>query len=81
MSFSGCDTGNVRESLVLVALPYEVHGVGLHFRPKISLPQCLVGQGLLPSVIAADPLMYFLEYVVPFFEVDTLQEGVENPLL
>ena len=66
--------GNARESLALVALPCKIHGVGLHRRPEISLPQGLVGQGLPPSMIAANPLMYFLEYILPFFEVYTLQK-------
>ena len=66
--------GNARESLALVALPCEVHGISLHYRLEISLPQGLVGQGLPSSMIATDPLVYLLEYVVPFFEVDTLQK-------
>ena len=65
-------SGDARESLALVALHCEVHGVGFHRWPEISFPQGLVGQGLPPSVIAADPFIYLLEYVVPFFKVDTL---------
>ena len=66
--------GNAGESLALVALLWKAHGVGFHCRPEITLPQGLVCQGLPPSMIAADPLVHFLEYVVPFFKVDTLQK-------
>ena len=65
---------NAGESLAFVALPSEVHAVGLHCWPKISLPQGLVFQGLPLSMIATNPLVDFLEYVVPFFKVDTLKK-------
>ena len=75
-------SGNARESLALVALPREVHGVGLHCQPEISLPQGLICQGLPPNVIAVNPLVDFLEYVVPFFKVNTLQKrGQESSLV
>ena len=41
-----------------------------------------MGQGLPPRMIAANPLEYLLEYVVPFFKVDTLQKrGRESFLI
>ena len=66
--------GNAGEFLALVAFSCEVHGISFHRRPEISLPQGLVYQGLPPNVIVADPLVDFLEYVVSFFKVDTLQK-------
>ena len=34
-----------------------------------------------PSVVAADSLVDLLEYVVPLFKVDTLQEWGQEPSL
>ena len=40
-----------------------------HFLVKLIASVFIVGQ------------KYLLEYMVPLFKVDTLQDGVENPLL